>query len=411
MRPLVLCLINYLLWFSSLSLAQEQLEPKDVSCAKPADVQLLFHCVLNGHPKLQLSNAEIFEIQAKELSAAQRPNPEFEWEGVNGDDGLEFEADVTYILELGGKRDARLQAAKAETAWAQANAKLVYGNVIVDVVKQLYRLRQVRHSLEVVEEQATSLQQAVRQYNRVGRLNPEQEVSTHVFDLAHKEAELTKSDLKTEEQELLAQIEIAIGQSVALSSENLPEIKKNWPSINVTALDSPVYIEALAQLQAAKNEYQLEKSQAWPDLGIGPKVEHRPGPNGETVFGGKLSMPLPLLNTNQGGKARAMARVKRAELNLKLTERSLKNRIALLSGTYQRATDSYLQALEKSDLQKKHRDLHKLIRRGVISPAMVIELHRQLLEFYDSLHRHEIKALDALWSLRVMGNQVSTNDL
>ena len=38
-----------------------------------------------------------------------------------------------------------------------------------------------------------------------------------------------------------------------------------------------------------------------------------------------------------------------------------------------------------------------MIDRGVVSPVMVIELHREIIEFYESLHEHELDAVKTRW--------------
>ncbi|MCB9085231.1 MAG: hypothetical protein H6624_12845 [Bdellovibrionaceae bacterium] len=34
-----------------------------------------------------------------------------------------------------------------------------------------------------------------------------------------------------------------------------------------------------------------------------------------------------------------------------------------------------------------------------MNSALVIEMHREVFEFYEGLHEHELKAIDALWRL------------
>ena len=53
-------------------------------------------------------------------------------------------------------------------------------------------------------------------------------------------------------------------------------------------------------------------------------------------------------------------------------------------------------------LQAKHRRLHQLLRRGIVHSSLVIELHRQELEFVQATHKNELEALMTLFRVRAI---------
>ena len=50
-------------------------------------------------------------------------------------------------------------------------------------------------------------------------------------------------------------------------------------------------------------------------------------------------------------------------------------------------------------LKQKHNKIEKLFKRGVISSAMIIEAHRQLIEFTNTRFEFELGAVEALWNI------------
>ena len=67
--------------------------------------------------------------------------------------------------------------------------------------------------------------------------------------------------------------------------------------------------------------------------------------------------------------------------------------------------------MKESNISSKHDELHKLIRRGVISAPLIIEMHREISEYYENLHAQELKALESLWTLYALRGTILEENL
>jgi len=57
-------------------------------------------------------------------------------------------------------------------------------------------------------------------------------------------------------------------------------------------------------------------------------------------------------------------------------------------------------------LRDKHEQVEDFFERGLISSSLVIEAHRQMLDFTRSRHEHELAAVTALWRIRAIDGTI-----
>ena len=120
---------------------------------------------------------------------------------------------------------------------------------------------------------------------------------------------------------------------------------------------------------------------------------------------------MPLLSLNRGGRAAALANKKRQEYRTRLIERRVQAQAQRLLKAYKRSSEAYKAARKTSNIQNKHTGLHIMINRGVVTPAIVIELHRQIIEFYKSLHSQELEAVQARWEYYSLLGNINTKKI
>jgi outer membrane protein TolC len=219
--------------------------------------------------------------------------------------------------------------------------------------------------------------------------------------------------LLTEEEGLKNDLELATGLSYGAMQRYLPPAKSSWPKINQE--DDPTVRSG--ELQRAQAEAKLAtaglsaaKSQSWPDLKIGPTVETA-NPSGAgrtgTTVGGTISLPLPLLNLNRGGRQFAAAEKARSDLNLQVTRERLAQERRKQVERYRNASKILSQSRARSELGARHKAVDDLFERGLAPSALVIECHRQMIEIVRSLHEQELAALDAFWRITILDGKVT----
>jgi hypothetical protein len=237
----------------------------------------------------------------------------------------------------------------------------------------------------------------IAQYKRIGRMNPEQEISVNIFTMASEEVRLKLQRLKNEKEKILSEFEVITQSTFRPKSNQLPPVDHKWPELTSFQTKGVLQKEAALKVDESNKNFKLESAEAWPDLSVGPRVLTSPGPQGGTLWGAAVSLNLPVFNRNGGGKQKALAQKRKSELRNSLINRRVTVEAKLLKNTYNRSSESYTRALASNKVQKKHARIHKMIKRGVVSPPLVIELHRQAIEFYEALHQQELEAVRARW--------------
>ena len=395
-----------------LTVAGKTEEKRNAWCKSISSSNDILKCVLESHPDVKVQEAQVKEDEEAVNFARQSPNPELDLQGVNNNvGGISGELAVLHTIELGGKRDSRVNVARAQINGSKSRLLKVQETVAVQTVLNIYRLRQIERELESVKERLETFQRIRKRYNQIGRLNPEQQVSVSVFKMAEEDNKLIVNTLISERERILSTFKVILGENFNLQKIVLPPIKKSWPKISLDKVRGADSLIALSSLATAEAESELAKSAAWPDLSIGPRVEVDTGRAGETKVGIALSMPLPFYNTNNGGRAKAKLHVQKSRLNEMWNRRTLERRVRFLLADYNQSSKIVSRSLIETNIGSKHVELHKLIRRGVVSAPLVIEMHREISEYYKNLHSQELRAIESLWTLYALRGTILEENL
>lgn len=401
-----------LLFFSNVVRAEDTAAvPASQACSRLGTPQDVIDCALSNHPEAQ--RARLSNIQAENLenAASQRPNPEIAGKSVFGsslgDDVFNHEVNLAHTVELGGKRGARMDKALAEKETVAASSQRSREEVLLKTIHSLYRLRQIQAELHTLDEALETFSRIQRQFRSRPRRTPEQDVSLGIFDIAEGDYQLRKAALEAELATHTRGVELAIGREFEPSANVLPPKQKSWPKFQETAAPASFRGSAMnsvrAGLKLAEAELSVAQSLSWPNLKIGPSFESQTsGPFTFQTYGVNLSFELPLFQINGGGRAVARSGLDLAERSLSLKECELSNQRKILLQKYDFSVKAVLASLTHAELEKKHRNTDALFARGIIPSSLVIEAHRQIVDFTKNQNEQELSALEALWRIYVL---------
>lgn len=385
------------------------------SCSMMTQPRDVIDCALANHPDAQRAKYFNFQVENLESAASQRPNPEVAGKSLFGkslgDNVMSHEVSLAHTVELGGKRAARVEKALAEKEIAVASSQRSREQILLETLHTLYRLRQIQAELHTLDEALETFSRIQRQFRSRPRLTPEQEVSLSVFDIAIGDYQLRKAALESELTAHIQEIELAIGQKVELSVKLLPSRRTKWPKFDAEGESSPFKGAAMksarANLKFAEAELSLAQSLSWPNLKIGPTIESQTeGPFTFQTYGFNFSFELPIFQTNGGGKAVARTGLDLAERNLSLRAREISNERKILLKKYENLAKAVQNSLSHEELDRKHRNTDSLFTRGIIPSSLVIEAHRQIVDFTKNQNEQELSALEALWKILVLDGRV-----
>lgn len=402
----------FLLFFSTVVRADESADgPMPETCKRISTPQDVVDCALANHPEAQRARLSNVQADNLESAASQRPNPEFGGKSVYGkslgDTVLNHELNLAVPIELGGKRGARMEKALAEKDTVAASSQRSREEVLLETMRSLYRIRQAKDELHTLDEALETFGRIQRQFRSRPRRTPEQEVSLGVFDVAEGDYQLRRAALETELATHVREVELAIGRSFEPSEGVLPARRKTWPGMNekvpVTTFKGSAMNSARAGLKLAEAELSVAQSLSWPTLRIGPSFESQTsGPFTFQTYGVNLSFELPLFQINGGGRAVARTGLDLAERSLSLREREVSNQRKVLLLKYENSVKAIEASFSHKELEKKHRSTDALFARGIIPSSLVIEAHRQIVDFTKNQNEQELSALEALWQLYIL---------
>ncbi|HEX2940406.1 MAG TPA: TolC family protein [Rhodopila sp.] len=220
---------------------------------------------------------------------------------------------VTQLLRTGGKRDADIAKAAAETRAARAVIAVAAWQVRSEVRSTLINLWSAQRRLDLSHRHAAlsaAYARAIEQRYRAGMISAAQVTTAR---LAQTQAALALAADQRQTQIARAGLATALG----LPAKAIDGMEIDWTALDHPpklhglaelrhqALTSrPDVLEALARYAATQASLRLAIAQQYPDLNIGPGYEYSQN-NNSFVLG--VSLPLPIFNQNQGPIAAARA--------------------------------------------------------------------------------------------------------
>lgn len=378
----------------------------------PQDV---LNCTLKQSPVVQ--QAEAKGVQGKSLTniAEQRPNPEFDSNIAigrsQGEGVLNSQVSLSHIFELGGKRGARIEKASAENEIISAEILKSKEETALTTVSVLYRLRQLKAEIATLDEALFTFSQIKNQLKSRPRLTPDQEVALATFQLVESDYRVRKNALTGDEQALIKFLGLATGKPFQVRSELLPQPKESWPDLNPTLEPKQLAGSDMNRLRAevkhAEAELSLAQSASWPNLKVGPMFQAQTqGGISYQAYGLNLSVPLPLYQANGGGRAYSIAGLSRTEIILKTSGNQLAIEREQEITRYQAALKALQESGTLHDVEKKHQNIERLFKGGLIQSSMVIEAHRQIVELTRNVNEQELTAIRALWRIYAIEGRV-----
>ncbi len=375
-------------------------------CELPSKTDDIIKCALEFHPGIKKGNLNLESSAMLEDKASQLPNPtlsarylEAQEDGV---DSSELETNLTFEIELGGKRSSRKEYAKAAVKEAMANTEVTKAEVKIETILNLYRLRQILDEKKVLEEALSAFKKVIGQLRKLPRLSAEQEASLTLFEIAYEETKVNASELYEEERKVEHFFHIATGHSLSEIEAYLPSTPTKWRKLTDTgsSTSSPEVkrLKSLSQLAAIDLEHQ--KSQAWPNLQIGPSLNiERDGTKETTMIGLNVAIPIPLFQVNGGGKEHARSELIRAQKNVELTQAEENHERFEQLKVYESAVRILEKTMKQREIEKKHTRIEKLYLRGVVSSSVFLESLKQKLSYLRSRNHRELTAVKSLWNI------------
>ena len=276
---------------------------------------------LDHNHTLQAERSTIQQSQAEEITANLRPNPVLSWDaqflplfqptaaGSNYfDQNAQFDIGLSYLFEIGRKRQHRLQAALDVTAQTKSqvadNERALTFLVASDFV-----------SVQLAESTLALAEQDVKSFQSTVDIGEAQLKAGAISEGDYLKIKLQLLQFQTDfSQAQLAKVQALISLRQQLGFESVPAdydvageldyqpVQAKRDDLEALALRQRPDLRAAQQgVTAAQSQYEVQKSIAKQDLTAGADYSHTSGLSSVSLF---FSIPLPIFNRNQGEIAR-----------------------------------------------------------------------------------------------------------
>ncbi|MGE3262652.1 MAG: TolC family protein [Bacteriovoracia bacterium] len=396
-------LISLFALYASPAFAQKN------DCSKIANYHDFYHCTLERHPRMSLTVEKRREGEAALSKSGQWINPAITLKSVGGslagESSGSTEVDVSFPISQLWTRGSQKAVGSAEKRLAEVEADVSLSDLKKELLKDLFRLRQIEDDYEMVNETLDTFGTIQKQLQGRRARGPEQEITLSLLQLASSDYQLKRNHVQVERGEIFSKLKAIWGNDFEVKRNYFPPIRDRWPEINAgtTSGHSLALQKSIAESEKASAEYSLAKFDSLPTIAIGPSLERSTsGPQRTWSYGFNVTASLPIFSWNGGGKDLARSRAIQADLESSYTEKKFQYEKDVLVQKYKSAVESLAKGSGRQDIKKKHHQIDSYFKQGLASGAVVIEAHRQIGEYMESQHEHENAAIESYIELMTL---------
>jgi len=283
--------------------------------------------------------------EAKIVTAKLRPNPVFSagldyidfmrnWVPASNSGPTEWNARTDFVLERGGKREARIAVAENSRDVAKLNLLNTVRGLALDVENGFLDVLQAKDNLALARENLAAFQGIVNVNQarvQAGDLSKVELVRTQVAALQFQSAvRQAESKLRI----AINKLQLLMGRPVPSPTFDVEgEMRRQTAPLELPALQAEAVqlrpdVLALRQDQArSRAELRSQLAQGKVDYTVGTEY-HRQFHNGNaSSLGVFFQAPIPLFNRNQGEIERAQQEMKQAEARVRAMEVSVESEV------------------------------------------------------------------------------------
>ncbi|MBS1585752.1 MAG: TolC family protein [Bacteroidetes bacterium] len=307
---------------------------------------------------------------------------------ANGDPTGQVFVQVQQLIKTAGKRGKQVNMARTSAELNEWQFRDVMRNLRYQLRKDFYTVLQLQGNRRLYaqeKEQLDILIKAMTAELQAGNIAQKDLLRIQALDvnLQHEVTENAKniSDIEAELKTLLQVTGDVFVQPVADDDNNT-----HVPNLSIVQLVDSArqyntdYMQQLLQVRYQKQNLSYQRALAVPDLTFGPEFDQNSNytPN---YYGLGISLPLPVLNRNQGNIKSARWQVKQEEANLQQIDDKLQNDV---KNAYQKLL--YTLQLSSGGNEEFYRNYYRLYDN-------IVQSYKQrrisMLEFIDYFNGYE----------------------
>ncbi|MGA2986469.1 MAG: TolC family protein [Terriglobia bacterium] len=326
-HPGVLSAAILLLWGTAGSIAASA---QQVPPHSRIDLDQAIQLALAHNHALKAAQSQIPQSQAEEITAAIRPNPVFEYDDLfipifspaqlnssTLDNITEFDVGFSYTFERGHKRQARILAARDQTAQTRSQVSDTERGLTSNVAQQFIDILLAKANLQLAKDDLASFQQTVNLSQEQFRAGAIGEGDLLKIKLQLLQFQMDLSSAKLALVQALASLRQLLGfESVPIDYDVTGELAYtplglNQEDLQMRALKlRPDLLAAQQGVTAAQSQFQLAKANGKRNLTTTVDYTHVSDVNTASFA---LNIEIPIFDRNQGEIARTHYAIAQAQ--------------------------------------------------------------------------------------------------
>jgi cobalt-zinc-cadmium efflux system outer membrane protein len=296
------------------------------------DLEQAIQLAIEHNHALKAARTLIEQSQAEEITAAIRPNPVFTYDDLyvpifspsqlnssTLDNITEFDVGVTYTFERGGKRQARIRAARDQTAVTRSTVKDNERTLAFNVGQQFVAVLQAGSTLQFAQQDLDSFQKTVNISEdrlKAGAISQADYLKIKLqllqFQTDVSSAQVALVQARASLRALLGYDAVPPDYEVAGELAYMP-LHANKEDLQAMALGlRPDLLAAKLGVSAAGSQYDLAKANGKRSLSTTWDYTHVSALNS---LGFTASIEIPIFDRNQGEIARTHYAITQAQEN------------------------------------------------------------------------------------------------
>ncbi len=287
------------------------------------------HLAVEHNPSLKAARSQIEQSQASEITAGIRPNPVFTYDdlfmpvkpsqitGTNINNISEFDAGASFTWERGHKRQARVRAARDQTAVTRDDVSDTQRALTYNVGQQFIAALLAKSQLKFAEQDLASFRQTVQTSESQYKAGAISEGDLLKIKLQMLQFQTDVSTARLALEQALASLRQLVGYNAVPADYTVAgklaytPIHANKEDLQLLALKQrPDLLAAEKGVTAAQSQYALAKANGKRDLTTTFYYTHVVAINSVSFI---ANIEIPIFDRNQGEIARTHFAISQAD--------------------------------------------------------------------------------------------------
>lgn len=325
----------------------------------------------------RVAGASVWQPFNPELEVAAGPR-----QGAAGT-SLDMEIGLSQRIELGGRRQARIAAARAGVDQARFEAESITRRLLRDVAVAFHQVLHADQRLQVAGESealAHDLLRVAEQRHQVGDAGS---LDVHAARVAHARARARTAQIVAERIRAAGELRLLLGLAadapLLIRGELAAPGRYQLDALLAGAADRPALRALEAGIRQAEAQVDLGQAHAWPDLGLSLRYGRE---EDASVAMGGLRLGLPIFERGQELRATGSARARALRIEREAARNAIVTEIRTAFERYQALTKATgeLEAQALPSLAESATIARKSYEAGNIAMGELLVLQRELMD-------------------------------